>query len=51
MSYSTFRVYNLAGGAIWTFGTTLLDYFLGTLIPDVDKYLRPIILNHYSEYL
>ncbi len=44
MSYSTFLVYNLAGGATWTFGITLLGDSLGTLIPDVDKYLLPIIL-------
>jgi membrane-associated protein len=44
MNYRTFISYNLIGGFIWTFGVTLLGYFLGQLIPDVDKYLLPIIL-------
>ncbi len=43
MAYSTFMAYNLVGGAIWTAGLTLLGYFLGRWIPDVDKYLLPII--------
>lgn len=46
MKYRTFFVYNLIGGFIWTFGVTLLGYFLGSLIPpdQIDKYLLPIIL-------
>jgi membrane-associated protein len=44
MKYSTFVVYNLMGGLIWTAGITLLGYFLGQVIPDVDQYLLPIVL-------
>ena len=44
MNYRTFISFNVLGGLIWTFGLTLLGYSLGTLIPDVDKYLLPIIL-------
>ncbi|UBF25790.1 VTT domain-containing protein [Kovacikia minuta CCNUW1] len=44
MKYRTFVSYNIVGGFIWTFGVTLLGYFLGQIIPDVDKYLLPIIL-------
>jgi len=44
MKYRTFVSYNIIGGFVWTFGITLLGYFLGQLIPDVDKYLLPIIL-------
>lgn len=44
MNYRMFFAYNLIGGLIWTVGVTLLGYFLGQLIPDVDKYLLPIIL-------
>lgn len=46
MHYRTFLAYNLVGGFVWTFGMTLLGYFLGRLIPaeQVDKYLLPIIL-------
>ncbi len=45
MNYRTFFAYNLVGGLLWTFGITLLGYFLGQVIPDVDKYLLPIILG------
>ncbi len=44
MHYRTFMSYNLIGGFLWTFGITLLGYYLGRLIPDVDKYLLPIVL-------
>ena len=44
MKYSVFLAYNLVGGALWTFGLCLLGYFLGRAIPDVDRYLLPIIL-------
>lgn len=44
MKYSTFVAYNVIGGLIWTAGITLLGYYLGQVIPDVDKYLLPIIL-------
>ncbi|MFA6006138.1 MAG: VTT domain-containing protein [Candidatus Paceibacterota bacterium] len=43
MEYSTFLSYNIIGGFGWTFGLTLAGYFLGSVIPDVDKYLLPII--------
>jgi membrane-associated protein len=43
MHYQTFAVFNLAGGLLWTFGLTFLGFYLGQMIPDVDKYLLPII--------
>lgn len=43
MKYSTFLFYNLLGGLLWAVGITLSGYYLGSLIPDVDKYLLPII--------
>ena len=45
MQYRTFMIYNLIGGFVWTFGITLLGFFLGKSIPaeQVDKYLLPII--------
>lgn len=42
MDYKRFLVFNLVGGLIWAVGVTVLGYFLGTVIPDVDKYLLPI---------
>jgi membrane-associated protein len=44
MHYKTFITYNIIGGLIWGVGVTLAGYFLGQLIPDVDKYLIPIVL-------
>ncbi len=44
MNYRTFLTYNIIGGALWSLGLTLGGYFLGSLIPGVDKYLLPIIL-------
>ena len=43
MKYSTFLFYNIFGGLFWAVGISLAGYFLGSLIPDVDKYLLPII--------
>lgn len=43
MQYRTFLTYNLLGGFAWTFGLTALGYVLGNVIPDVDKYLLPIV--------
>ncbi|MFB2891909.1 DedA family protein [Aerosakkonemataceae cyanobacterium BLCC-F50] len=44
MRYKTFVAYNVIGGFGWTFGVTLMGYYLGQVIPDVDKYLIPVIL-------
>ncbi|BAY43867.1 hypothetical protein SAMD00079811_14540 [Scytonema sp. HK-05] len=45
MHYRTFMSYNLIGGFLWTFGITLLGFFLGKSLPaeQVDKFLLPII--------
>lgn len=42
MNYRRFFAFNIIGGFIWAVGVTLLGYFLGNVIPDVDKYLLPI---------
>jgi membrane-associated protein len=44
MEYKTFLSYNVVGGLLWGSGVTLLGYFLGHLIPNIDKYLLPIIV-------
>lgn len=44
MHYPTFLAYNVLGGFLWAVGIALAGYFLGHMIPDVDKYLLPIIL-------
>jgi|SRR3989344_221697 len=44
MKYSQFFLYNFVGGLIWGLGMPLLGYFLGSTIPNIDRYLVPIIL-------
>lgn len=43
MQYRAFLFYNIAGGALWSLGLTGLGYFLGNAIPNVDRYLLPIV--------
>lgn len=43
MNYKKFVTFNLVGGVLWAIGVTLAGYYLGSLIPDVDKYLLPIV--------
>jgi membrane-associated protein len=43
MNYSKFVIYTLIGAVVWALGVTWAGYFLGSLIPDVDRYLLPII--------
>ena len=44
MKYTTFLSYNIIGGVIWTSSMTLFGYFLGTLVPQTEKYLHVIII-------
>ena len=43
MEYKKFISFNVFGGLLWGAGMTLLGYYLGNVIPDVEKYLLPII--------
>ena len=43
MPYKKFFSYNVIGGILWGMGVTTAGFTLGNLIPDVDKYLLPII--------
>lgn len=43
MRYRTFMTYNLVGGFLWAVGVTLLGYYLGSMIPDPDKYILPTV--------
>lgn len=43
MKYKDFITYNIFGGFVWSFGLVYAGYFLGQIIPNVDKYLLPII--------
>jgi len=42
MHYRTFISYNIIGGTLWGAGVTLLGYFLGSVIPNIDHYILPI---------
>lgn len=44
MEYNKFFFNNIIGGILWATGMTVGGYFLGRVIPNVDKYLLPIIL-------
>lgn len=44
MHYGTFVSYNIIGGLIWGVGMPFLGYFLGNTIPNIDRYLLPIII-------
>ena len=44
MHYAKFISFNVFGGLGWAMGMTLAGYFLGRLIPGVDKYLLPIVM-------
>ena len=39
----TFTVWQVAGGLVWSIGLTLGGYALGSSVPNVDRYLLPII--------
>mgnify|MGYP001616296799 FL=1 len=44
MRYLTFLFFNIIGGFLWAVGLSWLGYYLGSVIPNIDKYLVPLIL-------
>ncbi len=44
MEYKRFLSFNIFGGLFWVWGMLGVGFFLGNIIPNVDKYLIPIIL-------
>lgn len=44
MSYKHFLSYNIIGALLWAVGLTLLGYFLGQTVPNVEKYVVPGIV-------
>lgn len=44
MNYRVFLSFNIIGGFIWTWGMIWLGYGLGSLIPNPDKYVLPVVL-------
>ena len=45
MPYGIFLKFNIVGGVLWGAGVTLLSYFLGAIIPGIDRYLLPIVIG------
>jgi len=43
MKYKTFFAYNIIGGFLWAVLLPVSGFYLGKAIPDVDKYLLPIV--------
>lgn len=43
MRYRTFFFYNIIGGCVWVIGVLFLGFSLGTVVPDADQYLLPLI--------
>jgi len=43
MQYRTFVTFNVLGGLLWAVGVTSLGYILGESVPEIDKYLLPVI--------
>jgi membrane-associated protein len=43
MHYGRFLMFNVLGGVLWAVGMPVAGYFLGSAIPDVDKYMLPIV--------
>lgn len=43
MRYPLFLFFNVIGGLVWSLGIILFGYFLGSVVPNPDRYLFPII--------
>ncbi|MEV6294564.1 DedA family protein [Streptomyces sp. NPDC004059] len=39
----TFTLWQVTGGLVWSLGVTLAGYALGSSIPNIDRYLLPVI--------
>lgn len=44
MHYRTFLTYNIIGALLWSVGITLLGYFLGQAIPNIERFIIPVLV-------
>jgi membrane-associated protein len=44
MEMRRFTTYNIAGGIVWAGGITMLGFFFGDRIPNVEKYIVPLFI-------
>ena len=45
MEYRTFLMFNVIGGVMWSTSMVFLGFGLGSVIPDIDRYILPIVLG------
>lgn len=43
MTYRRFAVYNVAGGVLWVLSMTLTGYFLGLVVPNIDRHIHIVV--------
>lgn len=43
MRYRTFATFNVVGALLWAVGVTTLGFLLGDAIPDLDRFLLPVV--------
>jgi membrane-associated protein len=43
MTYRQFAMYNVLGGIGWVLSMTLIGYFLGRSVPDIDKHIHIVV--------
>jgi membrane-associated protein len=44
MNYRNFVTYNVVGGILWVWSTSLLGYSLGRVVPDIDRNIHVVIV-------
>jgi membrane-associated protein len=44
MDRRRFTFYNILGSGIWGIGITTLGYYLGQKIPNIDRYIEPLVI-------
>ena len=44
MDYKKFLVYNIAGGVGWVLSMTCIGYFLGRVVPNIEKHVHWVII-------
>ena len=44
MKYRRFLFYNVLGGFLWVWCMVLLGYFLGAVIPEVDRHIHIVVV-------
>jgi membrane-associated protein len=44
MDFKEFLFYNVVGAFLWSFGLLVGGFFLGRVVPDIDRYILPIVI-------